>query len=281
MKKVLLGLGVLALASSVLAAPAIVVVTQGVAPSDDAALAFAAMPKQAPPAAFEAFPPPSSTDLINGNAGFQIDARTNHGGGAFDLAALTNGAAAVAYPGQLPADFPGVNTPAISIGYALGGPTDIGSVVVYAYNWNGGTPDVRGLAPFAVYTTTDATPSAGGTWTEVLGYTAPSGIPPANVQFYTGNTVPGDWAPYAPAGHAGAIAVADDTGGLLATAVTGVRVDIYCSGFGNTFRNAENTGGDVQAVTSPFLAEIDVLNLAATQAFFTPGASVQNWNLYH
>jgi len=263
-------ISIMVLPLAVFSAPVVALVDQGMTSTDDAATAFTNM---------VTLPSPSSTDMINGNAGFQVDSRTNHAGGAMTLAAFTDGAPTVAYPGQLPADYPGVGVPAVSIGYALGSAVDIGSVLVYAYNWNGGNPpDIRGIAPFAVYTTTDATVNAGSTWTLVVDYTDISGIGPANMLVFTGDTPPADWTPYHPVGKGGAICIANNIGGAaLASAVTGVRVDVYCAGFGDQLRNADNTGADVQAVSSPFLAEIDVLSVADTQAFYS---SVNDWTEY-
>jgi hypothetical protein len=207
-------------------------------------------------------PPPSSTDLIHGNVGTMIGSYTAHNGSALDLAAFTDGEGDTAYPGQLPADGSedGVANHCLQIFYDLGGATDVGSVVLYGFNYNNDNEgDVRAIITADVYTTTDPTPSAGGTWTQLVQY-AHSDAAPLSKTWEDTNSYRGV-----------AELIADDASGVMATGATGIRFDISHSGFGNELRAPDTFGVGVEAITSPFIAEIDVL---------PPTSAVNDWTLY-
>jgi hypothetical protein len=221
-------------------------------------------------AEFQHLPGPSSIDLINGITPTQIDARLRHdGGGLLELAKFSDGIANADYPGQLPQDYPGINVPAVSLFWALPSPQSIGAVDIYSYNYNNDTEgDNRAWTIASIYTTTDAVPSPGGTWTALIEKAGPSGFP-IGINVNTVDAV----VPLTSANNyrGTGIRVKDDASATLAANITGVRVDYYASGFGNTLRNPLNSGVGDQAVSSPILVEVDV---------WAVGASVDDWMMF-
>lgn len=274
MKKLaLLSAGFIALAISANAAPAWVL-GEGAVTVTDAAGTFAS---------FTSLPAPSATDMAAGKTAFLIDgsAATLHGGSAMVPAPFIDGSPETNYPANLPNDgYTGI-IPCLSMGIDLGGTVDVGSVIVYAYNSD---VDERSVAPFSVWTTTDATPSATGTWTMVIDYTDPTIL--GGNDWYTADPVDdvptidaNFWDSHVAVLNGGAMACADDTGVALASGITGIRVDVIRAGTAGSLRNPLNTGSNVQAIGSPFIAEIDILNLTDTAAYYTAPSSVSDWML--
>ena len=275
MKKLaLLSAGFIALAVSASAAPAWIA-GEGAVTVTDAAGTFAS---------FTTLPAPSATDMAAGKTAFLIDGSnaTLHGGSAMTTAPFLDGAPEANYPANLPNDgYTGI-TPCLSMGIDLAGTVDVGSVIVFAYN---GDVDERSVAPFSVWTTTDATPSSTGNWTKIIDYTTPAIL--GGNDWYTSDPVDdvptigtGFWDNHTATFNGGAMACADSDSAPLAAGITGIRVDVIRAGTSGTLRNPLNTGSNVQAIGSPFIAEIDVLNMTDTQAFYNPPSAVENWIMF-
>lgn len=210
-------------------------------------------------------PAPSASDMVNGVTATQIGTETNHSGGAFDFAALTDGQGETAYPGQLPADHgeDGADNVAISMFWPVSG--TVGAVVAYCFNYNNDTEgDVRAIPVVDVYTTTDATPTAGGTWTllNTGGHLHTNAAPLSKTWGDTNDN------------RGCAIVVADQGGAALGTGLTGIRVDFFPSGFANGLRDSTQFGVGVEAVSTPFIAEVDVL---ATSPI---SSGVNDWTMF-
>ncbi|MEI7634663.1 MAG: hypothetical protein WCK47_10345 [bacterium] len=214
---------------------------------------------------FSVMPDVSATDPLNGKAGVQVDARLNHAGGPINLAALTDGARTTVYPDQLPADYPGINTPAVAAFWDIRvGGAAVNLTEVNAYNANGGNNDCRTYVNLDLYVTSDAVPTVGGSWTKLLSK-AHMTAPPLNADYGYVFTDAGG-------GICGMQIKNPLLGGVIASDVTGLRVDLYCGGWGVQVRNPENTGVDEQAVSSPFLSEVD--------AYFAAATAVGDWAIY-
>lgn len=217
----------------------------------------------------EIIPPPSDSDLINGLTATQVGGPWNNhdNSGVLDFAAFVNGNGDTAYPGQLPADQgEGNYDPVADFFFDLGGATDIGAVIFYGYNYNNDAEgDIRAVIIANVYTTTDATPTAGGNWDVLYEYGPPT-APPLELDWTETSVYRGV-----------ALAIVDDEDEILAADITGIRFEIFASGFGNQLRDPATVGSGVEAVTSPFIAEIDVL--APGEFEFNPN-TVGDWTLY-
>ncbi len=260
-------------ATAAFSAPAIVLVDGGTTGSDSSSTAFGDL---------SVVPAPSNTDLAQGGGVVlsETSGRSVHDfSGLISPAVFFDGVDSVAYPANLPADFsedvgnPSVPSAIFQVDFPSA--TDVGSVVSYAYNWNGGTPDVRGLAPISVEISTDN----GSNFNEILAYQPPQGVGPDFLDFLDDSESPG--SSIVAGDFAVAVVISDDTSTTLASSVTNIRISVWPSGFGSDYRSALNDLIGIEAVTSPFIAEIDVLSPSDTALFYSGNASVTDWTIFN
>ncbi|MCX7018816.1 MAG: hypothetical protein WCK47_07940 [bacterium] len=215
----------------------------------------------ADPSFYTQVPVLSSTDPLNGKLAMQIDSRLNYLGTSITLANFTNGLADLDIT-QVPADYPGQATPAVSMFWDIRiGSDNVNLNEVRLYNGNGGDQDVRTYPNCDVYVTSAVPPVSAGLWTKVAA-NARAFAPPANADY--GFQMPGGAGPWF-----GGIQIKDNVGGRIASGVTGLRVDVYAGGFGLDVRDPVGTDGAVQC---PFISEID--------AEFISAAAVGEWSVY-
>lgn len=185
--------------------------------------------------------------------------------GPIEVDKFTDGVANADYPGQLPRDFPAAtafpfepaNTPSVDLIYDLSSATDIGSVIVYGYNYNNDTEgDCRASVNYTVQTTTDATVDENSAWT-VVAYKVRAKGDALNTDYMTVSLADDGLVLDSTNNFRGVgVGLYNDDGSAIAAGVTGLRVQIFASGFGNQLRDPWRTDNTGSAVTSPIISEV-------------------------
>jgi len=209
---------------------------------------------------------PDGADLLNGNvcsiiSGGWHPANTNP---ADQEPAFTDGAGLAGLAGLLN-DFPGAATPAISVVWDLGGPTDIGEIRVFSGNAGA---DGRIFHNYDAYVTYDSTPTTVSLWTPMVFQVTPTDIP--------GDNNASDQA---------SLSVIQSNGSShLAYGATGLRMDFYsvsntAKAFWDPYDPSDvkhDIDGQVPTIESPLITEVDVYGVKT----YTPPSSVSDWNLF-